>query len=106
MKEDDSLFFIVGMDALATLDHWHKPERLFDLCTIVGVSRPQESEINVEGLDEIRTGASNEIIMIDSVDINISGSQVRDSAAKGMPLTSWVAAPVEEYILRNNLYTA
>lgn len=106
LTEDDRLFFIVGTDALATLGRWHKPERLFDLCTIIGVSRPQENEINVEELNEIRTGASNQVITIDSVDINISGSQARARVANGMPLSGWVAAPVEEYILRNNLYKA
>ena len=35
-----SLFFILGMDSLETLHRWKEPHRLFDMCTLVAVSRP------------------------------------------------------------------
>ena len=100
----DSLFFILGMDSLETLHRWHQPERLFDLCTLVGVSRPEHRGFDLASLDRIRPGASGEVTIVDGPDIGISGAEIRRRVAQGQPITYWVSRAVERYVHENELY--
>jgi len=100
----DSLFFILGMDSLETLHRWHQPERLFELCTLAGVSRPEHGDFDLASLDRIRPGASSEVAIIDSPDIGISGNEIRRRVSQNLPITYWVPRAVEKYIHENDLY--
>ncbi|HBJ30762.1 MAG TPA: nicotinate (nicotinamide) nucleotide adenylyltransferase, partial [Dehalococcoidia bacterium] len=57
-------FLILGMDSLNELARWRSPERLFDLCVVVGVSRPGQEEIDIDKLESIAEGASGKIVLI------------------------------------------
>ena len=100
----DSLFFILGMDSLETLHRWHQPERLFDLCTLVGVSRPEHRDFELGSLDHIRPGASSEVTTIDGPNIGISGAEIRRRVSQGLPITYWAPSAVEKYIHEHHLY--
>ena len=100
----DSLFFILGMDSLEDLHQWHQPERLFDLCTLVGVSRPAQRTFDLRSLDHIRPGAASEIAIIDSLDIGISGNEIRRRVFQYLPITDWVPSIIEKYIYEHHLY--
>ena len=100
----DNLFFILGMDSLEALHRWRQPERLFELCTLVGVSRPEHQGFDPATLDGIYPGASRMVTIVDGPNIGISGAQVRRRVAEGLPITYWVPAPVDEYIYKNGLY--
>ena len=100
----DSLFFILGMDSLETLHRWHQPERLFDLCTLVGVSRPEHRDFDPATLEQIRSGASGEVTIVDGPDIGISGAEIRRRVSQGLPITYWVPRAVEKYIHEHELY--
>ena len=100
----DSLFFILGMDSLATLNRWHEPERLFELCTLIGVSRPEHWDFDLASLDEIRPGASDQVTIVDGQSIGISGAEIRRRVAQGLPITYWVPRAVEQYIKEHKLY--
>ncbi|MFH1560722.1 MAG: nicotinate-nucleotide adenylyltransferase [Chloroflexota bacterium] len=102
--KEDSLFFILGMDSLETLHRWHQPERLFDLCTLVAVSRPEHRDFDLTSLDRIRPGASSEVVIIDGLDIGISGAEIRRRVSQGLPITYWVPRAVEKYIHEHHLY--
>jgi nicotinate-nucleotide adenylyltransferase len=100
----DSLFFILGMDSLETLHRWHQPQRLFDLCTMVGVSRPEHRDFDLASLDRIQAGASGKIAIVDGPSIGISGAEIRRRVAQGLPITYWVPRAVERYIHEHHLY--
>jgi nicotinate-nucleotide adenylyltransferase len=103
----DSLFFILGMDSLETLHRWHQPQRLFELCTLVGVSRPEHRPPQADdlaSLDRIRPGASGEVVVIDGPNIGISGAEIRRRVSQGLPITYWVPRAVERYIHEHHLY--
>ena len=100
----DDLFFILGMDTLETLHRWHQPERLFELCALVGVSRPEHCDFDLGSLDLIRPGASSEVTIVDGPDIGISGAQIRRRVAQGLPISYWVPSAVETYIQEHHLY--
>ena len=100
----DSLFFILGMDSLETVHRWHQPQRLFELCTLVGVSRPEHRDFDLASLDRIRPGASGEVAIVDGPNIEISGAEIRRRVSQGLPITYWVPRAVEKYIHEHELY--
>lgn len=100
----DSLFFILGMDSLETLHRWHQAERLFELCTLVGVSRPDHQDFDLASLDRIRPGASSGVTIIDGPNIGISGAEIRRRVSQVLPITYWVPRAVEKYIHENHIY--
>jgi len=100
----DDLFFILGMDSLETLHRWHQPKHLFELCTLVGVSRPEHRDFDLDSLDRIRSGASREVTIVDGPNIGISGAEIRRRISRGLPITYWVPSAIEKYIHENRLY--
>ena len=104
MDAADSLHFILGMDSLENLHRWSRPERLFELCTIVAVSRPGHRDFDLQALENIRAGASAGVAVVHGPGIGISAAEVRRRVAGGLPITHWVPRNVEEYIYENGLY--
>ncbi len=100
----DSLHFILGMDSLENLHRWSRPERLFELCTIVAVSRPGHRDFDLQALEKICDGASAGVAVVHGPGIGISAAEVRRRVARGLPITHWVPRAVEEYIYDNELY--
>ena len=99
-----SLFFILGMDSLETLHRWKDPHRLFDLCTLVAVSRPGHTDFDRASLDGIRPNASSEVVFLEGPAIGISGAEIRRRARRGLPIAYWVPTEVERYIQEHGLY--
>ena len=104
MDAGDSLHFILGMDSLENLHRWSRPERLFELCTIVAVSRPGHRDFDLQALESICIGASAGVAVVEGPGIGISAAEVRRRVARGLPITHWVPREVEEYIYENGLY--
>ncbi len=101
---ETELFLILGMDSLRELPRWQQPARLFELCTVVGVSRPGYEDVAPSCLDEIADGASRRVEFVRGPLLNISGTVIRDRASLGQPLRADVPGPVEAYILEHGLY--
>jgi nicotinate-nucleotide adenylyltransferase len=104
MAPEVELYLILGMDSLRELARWHRPERLFALCTLVGVSRPGYDDIVPAWLDEIVDGASEAVTLVRGPLAGISGTEIRRRVSEGEPLESWVPKPVEDYIMEHGLY--
>ena len=104
VSASDSLHFILGMDALENLHRWSRPERIFDLCTVVAVSRPGHRAFDLRVLESIASGASSRVSVVDGPGIGISAAEIRRRVVQGLPITHWVPRPVEEYIYENGLY--
>ena len=98
-------FLILGMDSLNELARWRSPERLFDLCVVVGVSRPGQEEIDIDKLESIAEGASGKIVLISGPSIGISGADIRNRVVHGKSIKYRVPVDVESYILEHGLYT-
>ena len=107
-REYDSnteIFLILGMDSLNELTRWRNPERLFGFCTIVGISRPGQDDIDRDKLESIAGGASDKVILIPGPSLGISGTDIRDRVADGRSIKYRVPEAVESYILEYGLYT-
>lgn len=94
---------ILGVDALREIDRWYQPRRLFELASVVGVARPGAS-LDPSVLNAAIPGASTRMRLLDSVLIDISGTEIRQRVAAGHSILYRVPASVERYIHDNCLY--
>ena len=102
---DAEFIVILGVDALREIDRWHQPRKLFELASVVGMARPGAS-LDPSVLNAAIPGASSRMRLLDSVLIEISGTEVRQRTAEGRSIRYRVPAAVERYICENGLYLA
>jgi nicotinate-nucleotide adenylyltransferase len=103
---EDKLFFILGWDNLNQLPHWHEPSRLVRLCYLVPVRRVSYPSPDLDSLEAAVPGLSQSIIMLDTPQIEISSSEIRDRLARGLSIHHLVPEPVERYIKQYGLYVS
>ena len=102
----DKLFFILGWDNLIQLPRWHEPSRLVQMCSLVPVPRVGYPSPDYNSLEKVIPGLSRSVILLDTPQIEISSSEIRDRVARGLSIHHLVPEPVESYIKQHGLYTA
>jgi len=102
----DKLFFILGWDNLIQLPQWHEPSRLVRLCRLVPVPRVGHPTPDLDSLEAAVPGLSQSIIMLDTPQIEISSSEIRDRVARRLSIHQLVPEPVERYIKEHRLYVS
>ena len=106
---------ILGEDAFASLKAWYKAEDIFTLTNIVVVSRDRDGKDKRESSYSFLGGAlsTNLADLIDSVGhvyfmrtplLEISSTEIRRKIGLNKSISGLVPAPVEKFILENNLY--
>jgi nicotinate-nucleotide adenylyltransferase len=104
IRAEDRLYFILGWDNLNQLPQWHEPARLVSLCRLVPVPRVGYPSPDLDSLEAVVPGLSQSIIMLDTPQIEISSSEIRDRLARGLSIHHLVPEAVEGYIQENRLY--
>lgn len=99
------LYFILGQDSLADLLAWREPQRLVQMCYLAVAPR-LGSPFNISALEKAIPGVSRRIIPVDTPLIDITSTDIRQRAGKGLSLRYLVPPAVERYILRHKLYAA
>ncbi|WAW10579.1 nicotinate-nucleotide adenylyltransferase [Oxalobacter vibrioformis] len=113
-----SLVFIVGADQLLNLNTWHQWKQLVDFAHIAVASRPgftlEPSTLPQEVYDlffsrladpdEIRNTPCGHTCLAESMDVDISASEIRKNAWRSDTYHPLVPAKVLDYIVKNNLY--
>ena len=102
---DAEFIVILGVDALREIDRWHQPRKLFELASAVGMARPGAS-LDPSVLNAAIPGASSRMRLLDSVLIEISGTEVRQRIAARRSVRYRVPDAVARYIHENGLYLA
>jgi nicotinate-nucleotide adenylyltransferase len=113
----ERLWFIVGADALAQLELWRSPERLFELASFAAARRPGSPGGLAELLPprlarafrarDARTWvhtSGNELRELPFPPLDVSATEIRARAARGEDLGGWVAPRVAAYIAQHHLY--
>ena len=105
---EDELFLVVGGDTVGELATWYSWRRLFELSRIVAGNRPGFDpdflDARFDDLsDEIRRRCVADMVEMDEIDI--SSTRIRQAAASGEDLSSWVPAGVGGYIHEHGLYS-
>jgi nicotinate-nucleotide adenylyltransferase len=94
LAEDDDLFFLIGSDAFADLETWHRWQDVVRLATFIVVSRPGETYRVPEGARVIR---------LDGLDLPVASTTIRARIAQGKA-TSELPDAVRRYIDEKGLY--
>ena len=98
------MYLILGMDSVWELRRWHEPERLFEMCVVVAVSRPDTDDITASEFELDFPAASNRFRLLRGPLLNISATDVRSRVADGKPIGDCVPPSVEWYIRDHGLY--
>jgi len=99
------LFFILGWDCLAELPKWREPERLIKMCYLVAVPRVGCSLPDLKSMEAAIPGLAQRIIMLDTPEVDITASVIRDRVAQGLSISHLVPESVDRYIREQGLYT-
>ncbi len=97
LHDEVQLFFIMGVDALKTLNSWYRPEDIIRMARLVVISRPG-AKVDLEALEENLPGISESTDIIDTLQIGISSTDLRSRLKQGLPIKYQVPAPVEAFI--------
>ncbi len=90
--------FIIGMDSLADIHNWRKPEEILELSRVVAGTRPG---FNPEAVE---VKFRDRVDLFDIPEIGISSSELRKRVANGGVIKYYVTGDVISYIKENNLY--
>jgi len=93
------VYLVIGADSLLEIDTWHAPERLFELATVVTVPRPGK---DLAGVDP---RWRDHVVTIHLPEIDISSTDIRRRAGKGLPISHMVPGEVADYIEEHSLYS-
>lgn len=104
LGDEVEFYLILGVDSLHEIHRWREVERLFDMATIVGMSRPDSPEFDPKTLDGIAPNASAKVTMLKGPMIDISGTDIRRRVAEGRSIKYRVPEAVESYIYEHGLY--
>jgi nicotinate-nucleotide adenylyltransferase len=91
---DAELFFLIGADAFAEIQSWHRWRELQELVEFIVVSRPRRAFDLPEGARVHR---------LDTLELPVSSSSIRCCLAHG-DLNVPIPKSVREYIAANGLY--
>jgi nicotinate-nucleotide adenylyltransferase len=94
------LCLLVGMDQLNVIEGWRDPGEIVKMARILVVGRPgyEESGIPAE--------LTAKVEIVNSRQIEVSSTEIRNRLRKGKPVRYMVTEPVLEYIYEHSLYGA
>lgn len=100
---DDELTLLLGTDALAGFPRWKAPEEIVKYARLAAFVRdPMEPQAILGGPELVPF--RNSILILDSVRVTISSSDLRRSLRRGESISGSLPVMVEEYIVKEGLY--
>lgn len=118
LKSGDSLYFLIGLDALLDLPHWKQFRRLLDLVDFIVVSRPGFDSREIENalprdlIDQRRARRDSRQIrlrrttlhILPDVEVPVASTDLRRAIQRKQSIAGLVPPMVEQYILKEGLY--
>ena len=90
------LYLIIGLDSLADLPKWRKPDEILARAHLLVAPRPGEYEIPPE--------VEGRYTMLEMEPVEMSSTEVRQRAANGEPYGDFLPPPVREYVREHGTY--
>ncbi len=100
----DEFNYLLGLDSLNDLTDWHDPQGFVRSCGHIVVMMRQGEEFDLPQLEVKIPGINEKLLFLKTPTIEISGSDIRQRAAKGISFRYFVPDKVYQYILKNKLY--
>jgi nicotinate-nucleotide adenylyltransferase len=98
------LYFICGMDMLASFLTWHDPEGVIAQCQLVAITRPGVPPVDVAALEARLPAARGRVHLLHAPGLDISGTDLRARVAAGRSVRYLVPPVVASYITEHGLY--
>jgi nicotinate-nucleotide adenylyltransferase len=99
------LFLLMGWDSFNELSEWHHPNELVKMCQLVAFTRMSSERPDLDALEKFVPGIKKNTILLDIKAVDISSTDIRERAAKGLSLEGLVPETVERYIREQKLYS-
>lgn len=101
---DAELFYIIGGDELASLPHWYGYEELISLVKILCVVRLGKWGLPSDLISRIQNRYGIPACVMDAQLPDISSTEVKKRLQSDLPVSQYVPAAIEKYILDHRLY--
>ena len=103
--KDVEFNFIIGADAVNTIETWKEPAELFRICRFIAATRPGVADSNMASMIEYYKGKYEADIQTMTVSaVDISSTDIRERIACNKPIKYLLPEAVEYYIKKNGLY--
>jgi nicotinate-nucleotide adenylyltransferase len=111
------IFFIIGADAFAEIETWHRYPEVLDLASFIVVSRPgmtlpqlrqQLPQLKARmrlPIGDVRSAAGTSIFLVDAPTPDVSSTEIRRRIGEGGVISGLVPLTVECHIRQHQLYT-
>jgi nicotinate-nucleotide adenylyltransferase len=99
------LFFLMGMDSLANILSWYRPDLLIQLCILAVARRPGYTS-DLDELERQLPGLRRRLVFFDMPLMEISGEDIRRRIRLGHSIRYLTPEPVRRYIEEHGLYRA
>lgn len=103
LGEKTELYFIMGMDSLANILAWQKPEELIRLCRLAVFERPG-FHADLDQLERKLPGLRERIIFIPAPALAVAASELQRRVRHGESIAHLVPEAVAAYIDAYDLY--
>jgi len=97
-------YFIVGTDAVNEIPYWENAQDLLKYCVFVAATRPGFAAAAGKALEFFGPGGRSRIIQLDTPELEISSTDIRERVRRGRSFKYIVPASVELYIKKEGLY--
>ncbi len=102
---ENEFVFIVGADSLDYMEAWREPERLFRCCSVAAVNRTGISKEQMKRKkQQLEKQFDARITLISMPYVDISSTELRAMAGRGIDITAYVGENVWKYIQSHALY--
>jgi nicotinate-nucleotide adenylyltransferase len=101
--KDTEIYFLMGMDSLASILSWHKPAELIRLCKLAVFARPGFNA-DIDALEKKLPGIRGRVVFLSAPPLEISATEIQRRVHAGESIRDLVPPMVAEYIETNGLY--
>ncbi|MDE6212796.1 MAG: nicotinate-nucleotide adenylyltransferase [Lachnospiraceae bacterium] len=102
-------YFILGADSLYDMEHWKKPDLIFQYCTVLAAVRGKEKEDSLHKklagqIQYLQEKYHASIAMLKIEGMELSSTQIRKCVKEGKSIQNMVPESVAAYIQKHHLY--
>lgn len=103
---DDTFYFILGGDSLLHLQEWRRYKDILTLAVILCAGRGDADTACLEQVkaELLRQVPEARIYFLDTPDMDISSTALRDSLYTDAAMRQWIPEDVYQYIINHRLY--
>ncbi len=105
IKDGNEYVFIIGADSFYQVLSWKNAEKLIKLCRFLVVGRKYNDKNLKTEIDLFNKKYKTDFVYLEMELMDISSTDIRDRIKSGSSVDGMIDKKVEEYIIKNSLYT-